>query len=146
MVDRLGVSLYIINDRMVINNIGVHSMITELSKSKGSAVGFEITGKVSTKAEKEWLLKLDKLLEHHEKLNVLLLFGDNSNWETDAGIDDLKWLVKHMRRFNKIAIVTDKTIWKWLITIDSIFAKMVGINEEHFEKSEIEKAWKWLNT
>jgi len=121
-------------------------MITELPESKGANVGFEIKGGVTSEAEKEWLSVLDLLMEDNEKLNVLLKFGENSNWDTDAGIDDIKWLIKHMRKFNKIAIVTDKNIWKWLVTVDSVFAKMVGINEEYFETSEINKAWDWLNS
>jgi len=102
-------------------------MIKELPKSNGSVLGFEITGKVTMEQETEWLSRFDQITKKHKKINVLLVLEENTNWESDAGIEDLKWLMKHMSQFNKIAAVIDKNIGKWFITIGSVLAKMLGI-------------------
>jgi hypothetical protein len=48
-----------------------------------------------------------------------------------------------MKSLNKIAIVSTSKIWKWLVSIDSLFAPLLGIGEKHFDVPEIEDAWKW---
>ena len=75
---------------------------------------------------------------------VLVVLGEQASWGVKAGIEDLKWLVTHMKTVNKIAIVTESKVYKWLIALDSPFAKLVGIGENHFEPSKIEDAWKWI--
>lgn len=62
----------------------------------------------------------------------------------EAGIEDLKWIMTHMKQLNKIAIVSHSNVWKWLVTLDSPFAKMVGISEKHFEPSNMVDAWEWV--
>lgn len=120
-------------------------MIKELAESNGSVLAFEVTGKVSIEEEKSWTRKFDKVLEEHDKVSVMIILGENTSWGTKAGYEDIKWVIKHMKRFDKIAIVTDSVVWKWLIALDSKFAKLVGIGEKHFESSEAKKALAWVS-
>ena len=120
-------------------------MIKELAESQGSVLAFEITGKVTLEEEKEWIEKFDKALEEHDKVSVMVILGENASWGTKAGYEDIKWAMKHMKRFDKIAIITDSVVWKWLITLDSQFAKLVGIGERHFESSEAKEALAWVS-
>ncbi len=46
-----------------------------------------------------------------------------------------------MKQRNKIAVVSENNIWKWLLNLDSLFAKMADIGEKHFEPLKIEDAW-----
>lgn len=94
--------------------------------------------------EKAWISKFDERIKQHEKINVMVILGDNTSWGTKAGYEDIKWIIKNFKKFNKIACVTDSTVWKWLIKIDSQFAKLVGIGEKHFEPSEAKEAWEWV--
>ena len=119
-------------------------MIKELPQSQGSALGFEVTGKVSLAEEKEWISKIEKAIEIHGKINVLLILGEEAKWGIDAGLEDLKWLMTHMKQINKVAVVTDSKVWKWLVSLDSPFAKLVGVGEKYFPPSEIDEAWKWV--
>ncbi len=119
-------------------------MIKELPESEGSAIGFEITSKVSLEEEKEWIEKIEKAIEEHGKVSVLAVLGEEASWGIKAGIEDLKWIMKNMKKLNKIAVVSESNIWKWLVALDSPFAKMVGISEKHYEPSKIADAWKWI--
>jgi len=113
-------------------------MINELPQSEGAVLGFEITSKVTLEEEKEWISRINDAIEKHGKLSALVILGEEAGWGIKAGIEDLKWIMTHMKSIDRIAIVSDSKVWKWLITIDAQFAKMVGIGEKHFETSEIE--------
>lgn len=120
-------------------------MIRELEQSEGPILAFEISGKVTLEEEKEWIAKFDERIKQHEKISVLVILGEDTSWGTIAGYEDIKWLIQHFKKFDRIAIVTDSTIWKWLIAVDRQFAKLVGINERHFEPTEAKEAWNWLS-
>ena len=121
-------------------------MITELAESKGAVLGFKISGKVSSDEEKKWTGELDKVLKIHQKISVLLILDEKAGWGVRAGLEDLKWLVTHMKRLDKVAIVSDSTVWKWLIAVDRQFAQLVNVGEKHFKKSEISDAWDWVRS
>lgn len=119
-------------------------MIKELPESEGSLLGFEITGKVSLEEEKEWIGKFNDAIEKHGKVSALIILGDEASWGVKAGIEDLKWVVTHMKSFHKLALVSDNKVWKWLVSMDSPFSKMVGVGEKYFGSSEIDDAWLWI--
>jgi hypothetical protein len=49
-----------------------------------------------------------------------------------------------MKSFHKLALVSDNKVWKWLVSMDSPFSKMVGVGEKYFGSSEIDDAWLWI--
>ena len=120
-------------------------MISKLPQSNRNNLAYEITGKVSAEDEKTWIEDLDKMTADHDKFNVMIILGENTSWGMEAGLADIKWIIKHMDKFNKIAIVADSTVWKWLIKVDSFFAQFVGIDEKFFEVKNTDKAWVWVS-
>ena len=119
-------------------------MITELPESHDAVLGFEIKGKVTPEQEKEWLAKFEQAIQQHEKLNILLFLGDHAAWGIESGYEDIKWILKHYKNFNKVAVVSESTIWKWFVALDSPFAKLVGIDEKHFKPAQIDDAWEFV--
>ena len=89
----------------------------------------EISGKVTIEEEKEWTKRIEDALKTNEKLNVLVVLNEKASWGIHAGIADIKWIMTHMKSIHKIAFVSSSTVWKWLVSIDSFFASMVGIEE-----------------
>ena len=119
-------------------------MIRELPESEGSYLGFEITGKVSLEEEREWIERFEEAIKVHGKVSALVVLGEQASWGVKAGLEDLKWIMTHLKQVNKIAIVSESAVWKWLIALDSPFAKLVGISEKHFELSNMAEAWSWI--
>ena len=120
-------------------------MIKQLPQSNGNNLAYEVIGKVSIEDEKLWIESLNKDINEYDKFNVMVILGENASWGMEAGIADIKWIMKHMDKFNKIAIVADSTVWKWLIKVDSFFAKFVDIDEKFFEVKDTNKAWEWVS-
>lgn len=120
-------------------------MITQLPQSHDAVLGFEVKGKVSEAQEKEWIEKLDASITQHGKISVLIILDEQAGWGFKAGVEDLKWVMAHMKNLNKIAVVSTSAVWKWLVTLDGFFAQFMGIGEKHFEAADLESAWKWIN-
>jgi len=121
-------------------------MIIKLPASEGRYLGYEVSGTIGPDQERLWIADMEAALEMHAKVCVLLVLDPGAGWGVRAGIGDIKWVLTHMSKLDKIAIVTDEKVWQWLVNIDSQFAKLVGIGEKHFHTGEIDQAWKWLKS
>ena len=119
-------------------------MIKKLSQSYENNVAFEVSGTVTAEDEAAFLKSLDEVLEKYEKLNTMIVLKEGARWGLDSGKADLKWLIRHMDNFNKIAIVANSTTWKVLVTIDSFFAKFIDIHEKYFDVEDVNEAWEWV--
>ena len=119
-------------------------MINELSETEGHVLGIKITEKVSLKMERVWIARCDKIVKEYGRINILVYFDEHASWGIKAGIEDLKWALTHMKAIKKVAIISDSAFWKWYVTLDRPFGKMVGIEEKYFEPAEIANAWKWI--
>lgn len=121
-------------------------MIRELAQSNGATLAFEIIGKVTLEEQQAWIKKFDECIEQHEKISVMIILGETTKiGDFSVTYEDIKWMIKQFKKFNKIAVISDSAFWKFLITIDSYFAKFVGINEKHFEPTEARSAWEWVS-
>ncbi len=119
-------------------------MIKELPGSEGPVLGFEISGRVSAEEEQQWIQRLNSALEDYDKLNILLVLDDDAGWGLESGIEDLKWVMKHVKIFNRLAVVSSSEVWKWLVKVDSYFASFAGVDEKYFDISELDIAWRWI--
>ena len=119
-------------------------MIRQLPETHGNNLAFEVTGEVTLEDELAWIKSLDEITEKYDKFNVMVILGENARWGIDSGIADIKWIAKHVDKFNRIAIVADSAVWKWLIKVDSFFAKFVGVNEKYFDVKDAKEAWEWV--
>ncbi len=120
-------------------------MIRELPESKGAILGFEITGKVSLDEEKKWIERVEEAVREHGRVSTLVVLSDEAGWGIRAGIEDLRWITTHVKDLDRIALVSDRKIWKWLSALDRPFAKIAGIKEKHFQPEKIDEAWKWIS-
>lgn len=119
-------------------------MIRELPESEGAVLGFEVVGKISLEQELEWIARFDEAIEQYAKVSALIVLGEQASWGLKAGLEDLKWIFWHMKQLDRIAVVSHGSVWKWLVALDSPFAKLAGISERHFEPSRVDEAWAWV--
>lgn len=121
-------------------------MINKLPQSEGNTIGLVVSGKVDSEEENTWIAMMNQLIAEHGKVNVLVQLDGRLQYAADAAYDDLKWMFKHVKNLNKIAIVADSKVLGALVAVDSVFAKMMGIGEKYFDSSELTDAWSWIKT
>lgn len=121
-------------------------MIEELSGSMGNIMAFEIRGKVSLDEEKMWLTRIDEAVKVHGKVRFLVVLHEDAGWGIRAGIEDIRWGMKHTENIERIAIVTDRRIWKWLAEVEEPMARRIGVEERRFSLEDLEEAWRWIRS
>ncbi|MCX2723349.1 STAS/SEC14 domain-containing protein [Roseibium salinum] len=119
-------------------------MYTILPRSQGAVLGVELSGKMDMAQEQALIAVAEELIEEHGKISVLIVVGDDVGLSYEAAMADIKWVLANMQHLKKLAIVTDSNLLATLVAVDATFAKMVGIAEKHFDKRQIEAAWKWI--
>lgn len=119
-------------------------MIKLLSKSEGATIGIQVGVKIDKAEEEKWIVIFDKLLEEHRTINVLVLLDGEIKVGLDVVYEDLMWTLHHISNINKLGFVSSSRVLKWLVAIDSPFAKLVGIDEKYFTSDELQDAWDWV--
>lgn len=118
-------------------------MIRKLPKSEGATLGVAVSGKVDSAEENKWIAIFDALIEQHETINILVLLEGKLSYDLDALYGDLKWTFANLKHMNRLAIVSESKVLKWLTAVDKPFGKLAGIDEKHFETSQLQDAWIW---
>ena len=115
-----------------------------LPRSAGPVLGIEVSGKLDIDQERELIAKAEDLLKSHDKLSFLVVLGGHVGASFEAAAADIKWLLTHLNKISRLAIVTDSKLLAALIATDATFAKLMSIEEKHFDKDQIDAAWDWI--
>lgn len=121
-------------------------MIDILPSTKPDIFAVEIYGKMNVEQENDMLVKMESILKNHKKLSLLVVLGKEVNWSVTSWLKDIKWILSHISKLDKIAVVADSKVITLLVEADAVFAKMFGIGEKAFATSELEQAWRWIET
>ena len=121
-------------------------MIDYLAISQGNCLAFRVSGKVSLEQEQHWIAELQKVIDEHGRIRIMMILEDGAHWGLQAGIEDLKFALKHSKEFDKIAVISDSQVMRWLVSIDDFFASFLNISEKHFLPQQQAEAWDWLQS
>ncbi len=119
-------------------------MIKQLLHHNKEVLIYEVTQKVDIAEENEWLEQLNEYIKQKHKVRILIILGADARWSVRAGIEDIKWYFTHLKHIEKMAIVSESSLWKWCIKIN-IFAKIFGTEERYFSVTQTDKALDWLS-
>ena len=114
-------------------------MIEMLDQSRENVLGFRIGGTITAEEEEKWIEMFDAPLSKYDKLNILIELDKHTGWTLKAAFEDYRWVSKHAKNIDKLAVVCESKVWEWLITMDS---KLLRIDEKHF--SDIDEAWDYV--
>ena len=115
-------------------------MIKLSDKTHGNLIVLEISGKIN-QGDYQFLNPiLDKAVEDHGKLNMLMKIKDMEGFTPKAMWEDLKE-VRHLADFNKIAIVGDND---WKKTFTKITNPLTPGEVKYFDFEEENLALQWL--
>lgn len=106
-----------------------------------AAVEIEITGRVSTEEFDKTALKLEAFITRHGRVRVLEIIHDFEGMDAKALWHDLKFSLRHLNDFSRVAIVSDT---KFLSIWSAIAEPFIHCQVEYFPAGEVEAARDWL--
>src|SRR5206468_5684291 len=116
------------------------AMIEPLASPSASALGFKLSGKLHDEDYKTFTAVIDEAAKAG-KVHLLAQFHDFHGWDLHALWDDIKFSTTHCTKFDRIALVGEKTWEKWMAKVCKPFT-MAKIH--YFDAGEIESAKAWL--
>ena len=118
-------------------------MIEQLKRDSAKALGFKLSGKLHDEDYKTFVPLIDKAFAEGGKVRMLAWFHDFQGWDLHALWDDIKFSTTHCTKIERIALVGDKKWEEWMAKVCKPFT-MAKI--QYFNATEIESAWKWLES
>lgn len=117
-------------------------MLQFIELGSEQVVGFRIEGKVSNEDFDKVAALIQTRLESHNKLRIYAEVAEFEGIALDALFKDLKFALGHWSRFDKEAVVTDKS---WLQTASEFAGKLLPHMEVRaFPTAQVDAARKWI--
>ncbi len=116
-------------------------MLKLLERSKGNVLGFEATGEISVDDIEGVETIAEKTIAEYGKFSWLMVMETTRYISLKALYEDMMWLIKNLRHFDKMAIVGDKKWEELLIKADGLV-----FGEKYFDISQLEEAWEYVES
>lgn len=117
-------------------------MVSQLATVKDNLVAVSVSGHLDKHDYEKIIPVLEQKIAQHGKINLYWEMVGFEGWHLDGLWKDLKFDVKHINDFRKIAIVGDKKWEEWIATMIKPFttAEVKYFNELHRDE-----AMAWIN-
>lgn len=117
-------------------------MIEPIPLPVDNVIGIRIDGKINADDVSRITDVIEARLERHSKLRVYVEVERFSGMSVEAFFKDVAFSLRHIRDFEREAIVSDTAWLEKLATIgDRLFP---SIEVRHFSKSEKDEALRWI--
>jgi hypothetical protein len=116
-------------------------MLSYVEHDNAQAVEIHLAGKVSTEEFDRVAEKMEAFIARHGQIRVLERISDFEGLDAEALWHDIKFSLRHINDFSRIAIVCDphiRNLWS------SLVAPFITCEVEHFEPDQIAEARDWL--
>jgi len=119
-------------------------MLELISVPRHDVVGVRIDGKLSEDDVERCIQAIDRKFEEHERLRIYVELKSFGGIAFGALLSDLKYAFKHLRDFDRKAVVSDRR-WADLAAKagDALFS---SIQVKHFAPAEREAALAWVQS
>jgi len=116
-------------------------MLKVLERSHGNVIGIEASEEITEEDIDEITPQLDELIEKYGKISWLFIIKTGRYKTPRAFYEDIMWLLKNIKKFDRMAIVGETGAEELLIKIDGLV-----FGEKYFDISDIEKAWRYIES
>ncbi|HEX5936985.1 MAG TPA: STAS/SEC14 domain-containing protein [Actinomycetota bacterium] len=116
-------------------------MLIPLAGLPAGVIGFEADGEIHESDYRDILMPAVRAVwERGEDVRIVLVFPRWGGMSPGAGWQDLKMGFEHLRRWKRIALVTDLD---WMITVTSLFGWMTPGELKRFPLADRDAAIAW---
>lgn len=117
-------------------------MITQIPVQEDYIVAFRVTGKLTHEDYQAFLPQLEELIKAQPgRLSLLFELQDFHGWDLHAAVDDFRCLEQHEDDFERIAVVGENRLERWMTAMSSPF---VTAEVRFFGRDQLGAAWDWL--
>lgn len=115
-------------------------MLIILPRSQGNVVGIELSGKVTRDDYINTLIPVfNRVIAEHGKARALIDFADDfSGYEVKALWEDARYGFKHMKQFEKCAVINAPF---WANFAIKVMDKITKCKSKVFDKHDRDRAW-----
>ncbi len=116
-------------------------MLSYTEHDNAQAVEITVSGKVSREEFDRLASKLEAFIARHGKVRVLERIANFEGMDAAALWHDLKFSLRHLEDFSRIAVVADphvRNLWS------SFLSPFITCEVEHFPPGQIAEARDWL--
>jgi len=116
-------------------------MLSYIEHDNAQAVEIVLSGRVSTEEFDQVAGKLEAFIKRHGQVRVLEVIKDFEGMDAAALWHDVKFSLRHLKDFNRIAVVASPdthNLWS------SLVSPFMECEVEHFAPDEVDAARDWL--
>lgn len=108
---------------------------------QGKVLAVEVTGQLDKQDYEQFGPQVDRMIQQHGKIRVLLETHDFKGWDAGALWEDIKFSASHFNDIERLAIVGEK---KWEKGMASFCKPFTTAKVRFFEKDQAEQARQWI--
>ncbi len=114
-------------------------MIKFSDRSHDNFIGIEAEGVVTLDELKQAEQHIEELIAKYGKVSWMFVWKGVKYDRLGSFYEDSMWLMKHVKKFERMAIVGDSWWKKLLVEADGLI-----FNEKYFDLSQVEEAWAYV--
>jgi hypothetical protein len=116
-------------------------MFQQLGEGFGNVLGFKISERITGEDVDQLASIMARAIAAHGKIRLLIEIEGFRHMEPDALLEKLRFARDHARDIERMAVLSDRV---WIKAWLKVGGLLTTTETEHFERSEMETAWRWL--
>ncbi len=117
------------------------SAVTLKETADSKVLEIQLTGKLAKEDYSQFVPAVERLVQAHGKIRVLVEMHNFHGWSAGALWEDIKFDAKHFRDIERVAIVGEK---KWQHGMAVFCKPFTAAKIRYFERAAIAEAREWL--
>jgi SpoIIAA-like len=109
-------------------------------KAAGKVLDVRISGKLGKGDYQHFVPEVDRLIQQHGKIRVLLEMKDFHGWDAKALWEDIKFTAKHFSGIERLAMVGDRP---WQKGMSVVCRPFTSASIRYFDWSHVDEARQW---
>jgi hypothetical protein len=118
-------------------------MFEQLAGSSGKLVGFKISDGITGEDVRQMSVIMGEAIAASGKIRLLIEIVGFRHMEPEALLEKVKFAKDHAQDIERMAVLSDRV---WIKSWVKVGGLVTDTEVVHFDRSEIEAAWKWLGS
>src|SRR5690349_17470408 len=107
---------------------------------QGKVLDVHVSGKLAKDDYKDFVPEIERRIEQHGKIRILLEMNEFHGWNTGALWEDLKFDLKHFSDIERVAMVGET---KWQEGMSKFCRPFTTAKIRYFDRSKLDEAREW---